>query len=831
VERASNPTQHNVLCVRIGCRQDRNEAPVLTAKISPDFRTRALRIGAIGSLVSISFWNAGIAAQTSATGAIMQAGASSPAPVVPQQMLYSGTLPGREGDTVEAVFRIYATQDGGEPMWTETQRVTVGVDGKYSVLLGAASELGLPQAVFAGGQARWLGVSVERAPELPRAPLVSVPYAMKSGDAATLAGRAATDYATHEDLQATIAASTSALQVHPEVTLTGSGTAGYVPLWTSTTNLGNSVMAETGTSIGIDTATPASTLDVNGTTTLRGNLSLPALGTATASGGFSSPVFSMSGSSFKAGGSAVNQKFAWEVQAQGNNTSNPSSALSLLYASGTHGVSNTGLSILPNGSLFTTANLTTAAVPATSSTANPSPRMYLQGSAYSSSLARAVQQNFAFSTIPTGNNTSSPSANLSLQFSTGTAEPAATGLSFAPTGVITFASGQTFPGTSAITAINPSSPVTGGGSSGAVAIGLNESTLASDLEGTYNSVYAGLASNTFSGGQTINGATTINGNNTSGPGLSVSNSGDAYSTAITATNDGEYGSAIYAAGGVDAYGVESYGAQTAGSAGILGSAPNGYGNSNTYYYLYNDYAVGIWADGADGATSALVATADNLYAGIFANDSSAKATLYVANSGSGGLGDSVPRVPGIATVVRTEGPGGMCGINLSGNLSCTGQVKALVSTRDGARQVETYSVQSAENWLEDYGSGQLRNGSVTVALDPAFAETVNTGVEFHVFLTPVGDCKGLYVVNKTPTSFEVHELGGGKSSIPFDYKIVAKRAGHENERLVDVTDRMKLEADLAHPKLLPHGPVRDALRNRARQSARPIHASVQQKKP
>jgi hypothetical protein len=128
-----------------------------------------------------------------------------------------------------------------------------------------------------------------------------------------------------------------------------------------------------------------------------------------------------------------------------------------------------------------------------------------------------------------------------------------------------------------------------------------------------------------------------------------------------------------------------------------------------------------------------------------------------------------------------------------------------VSTRDSGRQVETYSVQSAENWLEDYGEGQLRNGSATVTLDPAFAETVNTGVAFHVFLTPGGDCKGLYVTNKTATSFEVHELGEGQSEISFDYKIVAKRMGHETERLVDVTDRMKLETAAAHPKPVAAG--------------------------
>lgn len=58
--------------------------------------------------------------------------------VVPQAMRYSGLAANRAGDTVEAVFRIYAAREGGEPLWNETQRVTIGADGKYSVLLGVA---------------------------------------------------------------------------------------------------------------------------------------------------------------------------------------------------------------------------------------------------------------------------------------------------------------------------------------------------------------------------------------------------------------------------------------------------------------------------------------------------------------------------------------------------------------------------------------------------------------------------------------------------------------------------------------------------------------------
>jgi hypothetical protein len=70
---------------------------------------------------------------------------------------------------------------------------------------------------------------------------------------------------------------------------------------------------------------------------------------------------------------------------------------------------------------------------------------------------------------------------------------------------------------------------------------------------------------------------------------------------------------------------------------------------------------------------------------------------------------------------------------------------------------------------------------------------VTADASYHVFLTPHGDSKGLYVTNLTPTSFEVRESGGGTSSLSFDYKIVGKRRGYEAQRLVDVTDRFNVE--------------------------------------
>jgi hypothetical protein len=98
-----------------------------------------------------------------------------------------------------------------------------------------------------------------------------------------------------------------------------------------------------------------------------------------------------------------------------------------------------------------------------------------------------------------------------------------------------------------------------------------------------------------------------------------------------------------------------------------------------------------------------------------------------------------------------------------------------------------YAIESPQNWFEDFGSGKLSAGSATVRLESTFAQTVNTGVEYHVFLTPRGDSKGLYVTNETAGSFEVHEQGGGRSSIAFDYRIVAERKGFEKIRMEDRT--------------------------------------------
>ena len=126
---------------------------------------------------------------------------------------------------------------------------------------------------------------------------------------------------------------------------------------------------------------------------------------------------------------------------------------------------------------------------------------------------------------------------------------------------------------------------------------------------------------------------------------------------------------------------------------------------------------------------------------------------------------------------------------VKGDQTVTGTKSAVVKLKNG-EGVSLYAVEASENWFEDFGSAKLTDGAAVVAIESVYVETVNTEIDYHVFLTPRGECKGLYVTNQKGSSFEVRELNGGKSDIPFSYRIVAKRKGYEDVRLAKVKEDM-----------------------------------------
>ena len=96
-------------------------------------------------------------------------------------------------------------------------------------------------------------------------------------------------------------------------------------------------------------------------------------------------------------------------------------------------------------------------------------------SSFNSTSAIAVPQTFQLQAAPAGNNTAAPFATLDLLYGSGTATPTETGLKFNNKGLITFAAGQTFPGTGkgTITGVTAGTGLIGGGTSGVVALNLD----------------------------------------------------------------------------------------------------------------------------------------------------------------------------------------------------------------------------------------------------------------------------------------------------------------------------------------------------------------------
>jgi hypothetical protein len=199
------------------------------------------------------------------------------------------------------------------------------------------------------------------------------------------------------------------------------------------------------------------------------------------------------------------------------------------------------------------------------------------------------------------------------------------------------------------------------------------------------------------------------------------------------------------------------------------------------------FDAGVWGDTAVSQTNAgvgILGTADDEPAGWFVDNSNDVdfGTVFVEN-----FTTSSPTVP--VFTAFGEGFTGICTFNAGGDLSCTGSQSAIVPVDGGSHKVAVYAIEGSESWFEDAGSAQLSDGEAIVNLEPIFGKTVNTEMEYHVFLTPNGDCRGLYVSRKSSTSFEVRELGGGTSSIAFDYRIMAKRKGYEGIRLADKTQQ------------------------------------------
>jgi hypothetical protein len=123
-------------------------------------------------------------------------------------------------------------------------------------------------------------------------------------------------------------------------------------------------------------------------------------------------------------------------------------------------------------------------------------------------------------------------------------------------------------------------------------------------------------------------------------------------------------------------------------------------------------------------------------------------------------------------------------VSITGDLNCQGQITSVIPMANGALH-RSYGVESPESWFEDFGEATLTHGKARVKIAADFKRCIGRG-PLHVFLTPLGDCKGLYVRRRSVDGFDVRELAGGTSSLEFSYRIVAKRRGKQAKRLEKV---------------------------------------------
>jgi hypothetical protein len=567
--------------------------------------------------------------------------ANSTAVSVPHLIKFSGVVKDESGapktGTVGITFAFYKDQQGGAPLWMETQNVQADANGRYTVMLGATKSDGLPMEFFSSNEARWVGMQPQGQNEQPRALLVSAPYALKAADAETLGGKPLSAFqlvapSSNSNSGATQQAQAPAEQPNEITCASKTGCqAAFVPLFTS--NGGSAKVSDS--------------------------------------------IITQNGSTVNVGGEVVGQ-------------------------TGFFRSSN-------NGAIFQATQTSNGAGAAVAGVAEGSTGIGVEGSGVTGV------------------------SGFGLSNGTGVAGQGGTGV------------------------FGFSSPTSG---------------FARATVGVLNTNAAGSAGVY---------------------GVSQANNGQTYGVQGYNFSNGNFSA------GVSSVSSSSSGV-TFGTL-ALSTSPNGTGTlgigestSNTGNTFIGCCSVGVWGDTSSNVFGAagLIGTADDARAIFLQNNSTQVPTAFMFNSASNQF------------ALGAGGAGGLCTIDTNGHEICPGGFSTTARVHNSQQQVALYAMESPQNWFEDFGSGQLASGTARITLDQTFAEAANTGVQYHVFLTPRDECDGLFVSNATASGFEVHELHHGHSNVAFDYRIVALRRGFETLRLEDQTTIVaKMKDNVPKPPAKP----------------------------
>jgi len=223
--------------------------------------------------------------------------------------------------------------------------------------------------------------------------------------------------------------------------------------------------------------------------------------------------------------------------------------------------------------------------------------------------------------------------------------------------------------------------------------------------------------------------------------------------------------------------------QSSAGTGVFGQSfqagtptPVGYGTTEPT----TDRNVGVYGYSNSGAG---VEGNSPIDIGVYAkNDSATFPALFVESEGG------TDAMSSEAFATYGDITGGQVVAYSSGDFYASGNITSgtegmLSRTRNPNTDLTTYAAQHTEDTVEDFGSAQLIDGSATVPLGADFRQTINNALPYMVFLTPYGDNRGLYIASRTPAGFVVREAQSGRSTLAFDYRIVARPYGTPHARL------------------------------------------------
>jgi hypothetical protein len=319
-------------------------------------------------------------------------------------------------------------------------------------------------------------------------------------------------------------------------------------------------------------------------------------------------------------------------------------------------------------------------------------------------------------------------------------------------------------------------------------------------------------------GGTANGSDGVFGNYTGTTGLGMGVRGQATTNATASIGVGGFntgtGTGVY---GTSTLGQGVWGVGTAGADGTVGQTNNA-------------AAFGLWGINTNVTGTGCVAAGTN------------STSFYLTTGTGGAFGGRRIGVYGRAVQDSTLGGvmkaggyfysninsfvyvGAVTTANVIRKIEGTGTVNTVVRDLSG-QQVVLSAPEAPENLFEDYGTGQLYGGNAHITLDPVLTKNivVNEQHPLRVFIQLEGDCKGVYVSNKTANGFDVNELMNGNSNVKFSWHVVANRA----DEVMNDGSISKYSDERFAPAIGPQ--EQRAAENKITPNVEPINGPVKQK--